>query len=117
MPRKSAELVTITVRVPVAMREAVREAFHSQRARSAEEWLRQAIRTRLAELGPPKGGTPAAGVRQCVQCGCTHDRACVEACVPCGWVSDQLCTACATGREILRSQSGRNWLVTAAGRL
>ena len=48
--------------------------------------------------------------RECCECGCTDDHACLVEGVPCFWVRDDLCSRCATLAEVESTERGRTWL-------
>ena len=55
-------------------------------------------------------------MRSCKRCGCTDTSACSVLGVPCCWVEIDLCSACATLRELVRSEdAGLPWAITVMG--
>ena len=45
--------------------------------------------------------TSAYVMRQCRECGCTDDHACLTSRGPCHWVSPTMCSACYFGDRLL----------------
>lgn len=55
-------------------------------------------------------------MRTCKRCGCTAQEPCEVLGVPCCWVQVDLCSACATLRELVRSEdAGLPWAITVMG--